>query len=84
LEVRSPLNENDLHVLSYLRRNKGESILVALNMSRMQRKVAFDLKGSSSSTATTLLATSKKQIKTASLSSISLEPFGVYIGKIAK
>jgi hypothetical protein len=47
LEIRSPLNENDLHVLSYLRRNKGESILVALNMARMQRKVAFDLKGSS-------------------------------------
>jgi alpha-glucosidase len=79
-----PLNENDPYVLSYLRRYKGESILVALNMSRTQRKVAFDLKGSSSSTATTLLATSKKQAKTASLSSISLEPFGVYIGRIAK
>jgi hypothetical protein len=63
---------------------QGESILVALNISRTQKKVAFDLKGSSSSTATTLLTTSKKQSKTASLSSISLEPLGVYIGKIAK
>ena len=80
-----PLNQNDANVISYLRQYKGESVLVALNMSGSEQKVAFDLKpaGVSGGDSATLLATSKTQPKQARLSGITLEPFGVYIGRVS-
>ncbi len=79
-----PLNENDQNVLSYLRRFNNEAVLVVLNMSSSPQKVKFDLKlqGLPASKAKTLLTTGKANRDSASLESISLEPFSVYIGKI--
>jgi alpha-glucosidase len=80
------LNENDPNVLSYLRRYKDEAVLVVLNMSSSPQKVSFDLQAQrlSASKATTMLTTGKENLGSASLKSVSLEPFGVYIGKIEK
>jgi alpha-glucosidase len=80
------LNENDQNVLSYLRRYKDEPVLVVLNMSSSPQKVSFDLRaqGLTNSSAKTLLTTGHANRESASLRSISLEPFSVYIGKIEK
>jgi len=80
------LNENDPNVLSYLRRYKDEAVLVVLNMSASSQKVSFDLtaQGLTASKATTVLTTGKANRQAASLRSVSLEPFEVYVGKIEK
>ena len=80
------LNENDPNVLSYLRRYKDEAVLVVLNMSSSAQNVSFDLRaqGLAASTAATMVMTGKPNRESASLKSVSLEPFGVYIGKIEK
>ena len=79
------LNENDPNVLSYLRKYKDETVLVALNMSSAAQKVSFDLspQGLSGAKATTLV-TSMTQSPQAALSDLSLEPFGVFIASISK
>jgi alpha-glucosidase len=79
------LNENDPNVLSYLRRDKDEAVLVVLNMSSSPQKVSFDLQaqGLTASNATTMLSTEKTKSASVSLRSISLEPFAIYIGKVA-
>jgi hypothetical protein len=55
-------------------------------MSSSPQKVSFDLQAQrlSASKATTMLTTGKENLGSASLKSVSLEPFGVYIGKIEK
>jgi hypothetical protein len=80
------LNEKDPNVLSYLRRYKDEAVLVVLNMSGRRQKISFDLssQGFSDRTATTLVTTLTTRPQTVSLSSMSLEPFSVYIGRISK
>ena len=80
------LNENDPNVLSYLRRYKDEAVLVVLNMSSRPQKVSFNLQaqGLSASKATTMLTTGKANRESASLKSIALEPFSVYIGKVGE
>jgi hypothetical protein len=57
-----------------------------LNMSGMEQKVSFDLakQGFSGGMATTLLTTLSAHPKEVSLSEVSLEPFAVYIAKVAK
>ena len=79
------LNQNDPNVLSYLRRYKGEAVLVALNMSSQPQKASFNLKpqGFGGAKPTTLLSTSDSSAQV-DLSQVSLEPFGVYIGKVSK
>lgn len=80
------LNEDDPNVLSYLRRYKDQAVLVVLNMSGQKHKVAFNLtsQGFADAKASTMLTTVKASTKEGSVSSITLEPFGVYIGKIVK
>jgi len=78
-----PLNDSDPNVLAYLRRYKNEAVLVVLNMSSSEQKTSFDLgsKGFGGATPSVLLTT----LKTAppGLTDISMEPFGVYIAKLA-
>jgi alpha-glucosidase len=80
------LNESNPDVLSYLRRYKNEAVIVVLNMSNRPRKISFDVKaqGFTQPAATTLLTTGSGHPKEVSLSSMSLEPFSVYIGKLTK
>ena len=80
------LNQDDPNVMSYLRRYQDEAVLVVLNMSGSPQKVSFDLasQGFVSAQAKTLLTTMPAMQGSASLSSMSLAPFSVYIGEINK
>lgn len=80
------IDQNDSNVLSYLRRYGNEEVLVALNMSGSEQKVTFDLTpgGFSMRSLRTLLSTSKSAAGEVSISSITLEPFEVYIGQLRK
>ncbi len=76
-----PLNENDQNVLSYLRSYKNHVVLVALNMSGVERKASFDLRSQGFSSANTLIATGTSS---ADGNVVTLEPFGVFIGELVK
>ena len=80
------LNEGDLNVMSYLRRYKKQAVLVVLNMSAMPQKVSLDLTplGFPSTESKTLLTTMSEVKKSATLSDMTMAPFSVYIGEIAK
>jgi len=79
------LNESDSNVYSYLRRYKNQAVLVVLNMSEAPQTASFDLsaQGFSAKQAKTLLTTTKAGA-TQALSGISLPPYTVYIGEVAK
>ena len=76
------LNENDPSVLSYMRGYKGQNVIVILNMSAVTQKVSLDLasKGLRVRFAKTLLSSfdAPDQVSPAS---ISIEPFGAWIGQ---
>jgi alpha-glucosidase len=79
------LNENDPNVLSYVRRYKDEAILVVLNMSATEQKARFDLSpiGFSSPKLSVLLTDFHKPM-TAMYDELPMEPYSVFIAKIAK
>jgi alpha-glucosidase len=79
------LNQNDANVYSYLRRYKGQAVLVVLNMSENPQNVSFNLskQGFSTGEAKTLLSTINGGA-TQKLSGISLPPYTVYIGEVTK
>jgi len=80
-----PLNENDPHVLSYLRRYKDEAVLVAVNMSGQPQEESFDLHALGlGSKCHTLLRTAGSGPSDIPLSHVSLAPFAAYIGEIIK
>jgi glycosidase len=76
-----PLNENDQNVLSYLRAYKDQAVLVALNMSGTEQKVNFDMSKNGFSSAKPLAVTGKSSAKG---DVVTLEPYGVFIGQLAK
>jgi alpha-glucosidase len=76
-----PLNEDDQNVLSYLRLYKDQAVLVALNMSGMDQKVTFDFASHGFVSTNALIETGKS---TASGKVVNLEPYGVFIGALAK
>ncbi len=78
------LNQDDVHVLSYLRRYQDEAVLVVLNMSAEPHTVSFDLasQGFASSHAKTLLTTMPKIPGEVALTNMDLAPFSVYIGEV--
>jgi alpha-glucosidase len=71
------LNENDENVLSYLRTYKDRGVVVALNMSGTEQKV----KVNGFASVQKLLATGGSM---GVGDEVSLEPFGVFIGELAK
>ena len=79
------VNPTDPNVYSYLRRYKGEAVLVVLNMSESAQTVNFDLapQGFKAKQAKTLLTTTKAGA-TQSLTGVSLAPYTVYIGEVGK
>jgi alpha-glucosidase len=80
------LNQDDLNVMSYLRRYNDAGVLVVLNMSASAQTVNFDLapQGFSSSEAKTLLTTMSQLQKKATVSRMTLAPFSVYIGELSR
>ena len=75
------LNEGDANVLSYLRLYKGQGVVVALNMSSTPQTVKLELKGKGFASARRLLATGESAAKG---DEVLLEPYGVFIGELAK
>ncbi len=79
------LNENDPNVLTYVRRNKEEAILVVLNMSASEQKVRFDLSplGFTAPRLTVLLTNFHKPLSGITYE-LPMEPYSVFIAKVAK
>ncbi len=78
------LNTSDEHVLSWLRKSdNGEAVIVACNLTDQPQTVSFDLspQAVNGSGVTTLLKTPGAS-DPASLHSVQLGPYGVYIGRI--
>jgi alpha-glucosidase len=75
------LNESDPNVLSYLRVYKNEGVVVALNMSSMPQRLKLELKSKGFASATGLLATGESRVQG---DTVSIEPFGVFIGELTK
>jgi len=78
------LNKDDLHVLCYLRRYKGEEVLVALNMSPSSQEITFSegMEKVDLNRARALLTTSLSHEE--GPSKLLLGPFGVYIAEVSK
>jgi alpha-glucosidase len=76
-----PLNENDQSVLSYLRLYNNQAVLVALNMSGTEQKATFDVGSHGFSSAKALIATGDSA---ANGNTVTLEPYGVFIGELSK
>jgi alpha-glucosidase len=81
-----PLNQDDPHVISYLRKYRNEAVLVVINMSGEAQKVSFDLsaQGYRAPKARTLLTTLSGEPQAGSLSALSVEAFGVYIAALTQ
>ncbi len=79
------VNEDSPNVLTYLRRYKGEAILVILNMSAAEQRVPFDLAatGFREPKLEVLLTSFHKQVK-GMFSVLPMEPYSVFIAKITK
>jgi glycosidase len=80
------LNEDDPNVLSYLRKNQNEAILVVLNMSNTPQKVKVNLdpQGFTSPKLSVLLSTYQRPASAGAAESLELPPFGALIAKVAK
>ncbi|MFZ0318263.1 MAG: alpha-glucosidase [Candidatus Sulfotelmatobacter sp.] len=74
------INEGDPNVLSYLRIYKDQTVIVALNMSDKPQKLNLDLKRNGFSSAASLLSTKSA----ANGETVSLDPYGVFIGQLIK
>ncbi|PWT87428.1 MAG: glucohydrolase [Acidobacteria bacterium] len=81
-----PLNEDDPHVLSWLRKNTGDgdSVIIVLNMSNASQKIAFDLKtyGIQQNQAQILLSNPVIKSNTVPLNEIQLPPYAVFIAAV--
>jgi alpha-glucosidase len=80
-----PLKEGDADILSYLRRTADDTVLVVANMSKTAHVVNFDLatQGLSAAVPKTLLSNAAG-VSDGPLKSVSLEPYGIYIARLAK
>jgi len=81
-----PLNQEDPHVLAFLRKKPGSSdaILVVLNMSAEARTVKFDLsaEGVQESSAKALIAAPEIGPESTQLAHFTIPAFGVFIGSV--
>jgi alpha-glucosidase len=78
-----PLNQDDPHVLVYLRRSQKAMVLVAFNMSSTNQIVDLSKSDGIAGKRRILLAAPASQGKQSNVSTLNLEPFGVYIAQIA-
>lgn len=79
-----PVNEDNSSVLMYLRRDRDQAVLVALNFSAETRTVSVDPAPLKLATheARTLIATCAAA-STVNLSAINLPPYTIYIGDVS-
>lgn len=81
-----PLNEDDPDVLAYLRRTGRDCVVVMLNMSANPQTVRLNLaaQGLGSAKLHPLLSTMNTARLHATVSSVPLDPFAVYIAEVRK
>ena len=79
------LNENDSNIISYLRRYKDQTILVAINMSSAVQTIQFNLaaQGITTPHAVTLLTDMASPPRDGALPQLSMDPYSVYIAKLS-
>ncbi len=79
------LDQDNLDVLSYLRRYHNQAVLVVLNMSNKEQHVGLDLSGVGfgSAKSTTLLTTQGASSFGAD-GKMALDPFAVYIARLSR
>jgi alpha-glucosidase len=79
------LNDDDANVFAYLRRYKGEAILVVLNMSNTAQNARFDFgpAGFSAPKLSVLLTNAHAPV-TSSADGLALQPYSAFIGKITQ
>ena len=75
------LNESDSNVLSYLRVHNDQAVVVVLNMSATPQRSILPLKANGFASAKRLLASGNSSLQG---SVVSLPPYGVFIGQLAK
>jgi alpha-glucosidase len=80
------LNEADPSVLSYLRKDKDETILVMLNMSNTSQKVKLNLEpqGFTSPKLSVMLSTFQQPASAGTAEALELPPFGALIAKVSR
>jgi alpha-glucosidase len=79
-----PLTD-DPNVIAYLRPYKDKAVLVVVNMSSSQQKINLDLaKQGFGADAKTLITSMNKVPNQVGASQMALEPYGAYIGEVAK
>ena len=78
------INKNDANVLSYVRVAGGDAAVVAINLSGQAQTVTLDAAsaGVKGSAVKTLAATDASMMSGASLKSVTLPPFGVWVGEV--
>ncbi len=79
------LNEDDPNVFAYLRRYKGEAILVVLNMSGTAQNARFDFApaGFSSPKLSVLLSNALAPV-TASADGLALQPYSAFVARVTQ
>ena len=75
------INESNATVLSYVREYQDQGVVVALNMSGTPRTINLDLKSQGFASAKSILATEKTTVQR---NKVSLGPYGVFVGELAK
>jgi alpha-glucosidase len=80
-----PLNPDDPNVYIFVRRYKGEGVLVVLNMSATEQKVRFDLAplGFSAPKLTVLAASFRKPMQGTS-EELPMEPYSAFIARVTQ
>jgi hypothetical protein len=76
-----PINGADQNVLSYLRVYKDDVVLVTLNMSSTEQKVNFEFRKNGFASAKSLVSTPNSS---SNGDVVTLEPYGVFIGQLAR
>ena len=74
------INEDDPNVFAYLRKSRGSTILVALNMSADKRTITVNL--DHASTAKPLYRSPDANMEAIHLNHLSLSPFGVVVARV--
>jgi alpha-glucosidase len=78
-----PLNPTDPNVLSYLRKDGNDAVVVAVNMSANTQTVALSLDEQGlKNSAKPLLASPPSHEERADLRKLTIAPYGVFVGRI--
>lgn len=76
------INKDDADVFAFLRKNGGQTILVALNMSAKAKTISVSAVAASGSSAKPLYSSPSEKGETLQLEHLTLAPFGVLVATV--